>query len=176
MIIWINGTFGAGKTTTCTELARLLEGTSAIYDTEFVGYLLRSPMLPIEPVEDFQQWPLWRSLVVEAGRQIRDYTGSSLLVPQTVLVEQYWNEIAAGFAKENIPVRHFCLHTDRDTLVSRIETDHVEAGASQWRLDHLDGYEQARSWLTDAASTIDTTEKSPHEVAKEIMSHLNGLS
>ncbi|WP_228834433.1 AAA family ATPase [Nocardia abscessus] len=33
MIIWLNGTFGAGKTTTAGELTALLPG-SRIFDTE----------------------------------------------------------------------------------------------------------------------------------------------
>ncbi|SEC34411.1 hypothetical protein SAMN04489727_3418 [Amycolatopsis tolypomycina] len=40
MIVWLNGTFGAGKTTTAAELARLLGART--FDTEFVGYLLRT--------------------------------------------------------------------------------------------------------------------------------------
>ncbi|GAA3033776.1 hypothetical protein GCM10020229_51490 [Kitasatospora albolonga] len=43
----------------------------------------------------------------------------------TVLVEQYWREISAGLAEHSIPVRHFVLHADQDTLRARIENDRV---------------------------------------------------
>jgi len=40
VIAWLNGSFGAGKTTTARELASLLGART--FDTEFVGYLLRT--------------------------------------------------------------------------------------------------------------------------------------
>jgi hypothetical protein len=40
VIIWLNGTFGAGKTTTAAELLTLLPG-SRLFDPETVGFMLR---------------------------------------------------------------------------------------------------------------------------------------
>jgi len=40
MIIWLNGTFGVGKTTTARELAATMPDTR-LFDPEMVGYLLR---------------------------------------------------------------------------------------------------------------------------------------
>ena len=39
MIIWINGTFGAGKTTTACELHKR-KPNSTVYDPERFGYVL----------------------------------------------------------------------------------------------------------------------------------------
>ena len=39
MIIWLNGTFGAGKTTTARQLVQRLANTR-LFDPELVGYLL----------------------------------------------------------------------------------------------------------------------------------------
>lgn len=39
VIIWLNGTFGAGKTTTCAHLERLVPGAH-VFDTEQVGVML----------------------------------------------------------------------------------------------------------------------------------------
>ncbi|MFI2280325.1 hypothetical protein [Nocardia beijingensis] len=70
MIVWLNGTFGAGKTTTAAELSALLPG-SRIFDTEEVGVMLRH-VLASQPVPDFQDWQPWRGLVVrESGRDDR---------------------------------------------------------------------------------------------------------
>ena len=41
MILWINGAFGSGKTTTAYELHRRLKPLSYVYDPENVGYFLR---------------------------------------------------------------------------------------------------------------------------------------
>jgi hypothetical protein len=62
VIIWLNGTFGAGKTATAKELLPLVPDTR-LFDPETVGYMLR-PNLADRPVSDFQHWPPWRTLVV----------------------------------------------------------------------------------------------------------------
>src|SRR5882672_149039 len=78
-----------------------------------------TPGLP--ETDNFQHWPPWRQLVVETARRVLDYTGGTLVMPMTVLVEQYWREISTGLAHHAIPVRHFVLHADQDTLRGRIE-------------------------------------------------------
>ena len=40
MIIWINGAFGAGKTTLADELGGRLPD-AVLFDPEYVGYILR---------------------------------------------------------------------------------------------------------------------------------------
>ncbi|GGK96110.1 ATP-binding protein [Planomonospora parontospora subsp. parontospora] len=164
MIIWLNGTFGAGKTTTAEELAGIVPG-ARVFDAEYVGYMLRAvPGLP--EVRNFQQWPPWRGLVVQTAVQLLAYLGGVLVIPQTVLVEEYWTEIRLGLEKAGIPVHHFVLHSDDDTLIHRIETDAVEAGARQWRLDHLPDYRRALSWLSREAQVVDTTGIPPAQVAR----------
>ncbi|MRH93350.1 AAA family ATPase [Nocardia sp. SYP-A9097] len=165
MIIWLNGTFGAGKTTTARELTALLP-KSRVFDTEEVGLMLRH-VLASETVRDFQDWQPWRGLVVAAATQILDYVGGVLVVPQSVLVHQYWQEIRAGLEKARVPLHHFVLHAERDELVHRIETDASKASADArgWRLDHLDDYDAARPWHRKEAHIIDTTGLQPHQVA-----------
>ncbi|EFE75050.1 ATP-binding protein [Streptomyces filamentosus] len=168
MIIWLNGTFGAGKTTTAKEVTSLLPD-SRLFDTETVGWMLRH-VLGV-PEKDFQDFPPWRGLVVETARQVLDHVGGTLVVTQTVLVEAYWQEIREGLAKAGVPVHHFLLHTDRDTLVERIETDTKpdSVGARQWRLDHLSDYERALPWLRREAQVVDTTDVLPTEVAATVL-------
>jgi hypothetical protein len=166
VIIWLNGTFGAGKTTTSALLAALLPD-ARVFDSEYVGEMLRH-VLASEPVGDFQDWPPWRPLVVATARQVLDYVGGTLVVPQTVLVREYWQEIRTGLADAGIGVRHLVLHADRDTLVRRIKDDSIEPAAWQWRLDHLDAYEAALPWLAQEAEIIDTTGVEPRVTAARI--------
>jgi hypothetical protein len=63
MIVWLNGTFGAGKTMTARELVARIPG-SRIFDAEHVGFLLRQ-VLP-EPPGDFQHLPPWRPALKDA--------------------------------------------------------------------------------------------------------------
>ncbi|SNS80726.1 shikimate kinase [Streptosporangium subroseum] len=164
MIIWLNGTFGAGKTTTAGELVKLVP-EARIFDPEQVGYMLRH-VQGLPELGDFQHWPPWRGLVVETASQLLGYLGGVLVIPQTVLVEQYWTEIRIGLEKAGIPVHHFVLHTDHDTLIHRIETDAVERQARQWRLDHLPDYRDALPWLGCEAKVVDTTGIPPEQVAQ----------
>ncbi|MFH8691825.1 AAA family ATPase [Streptomyces anulatus] len=168
MIIWLNGTFGAGKTTTAKEVTELLPD-SRLFDTEKVGEMLWH-VLGV-PDRDFQDFPPWRGLVVETARQVLDHVGGTLVVTQTVLVESYWREIHDGLTRAGIPVHHVLLHTDRDTLVERIEADGKpeSAGARQWRLDHLTDYERALPWLRREAREIDTTGVLPSRVAEAVL-------
>lgn len=165
MIVWLNGTFGAGKTTTARELTQLIP-QSRIFDSECVGSMLRHVLT--EPVEDFQDWPPWRPLVIHTAVEVLRYVGGTLIIPQTVLVERYAREIFQGFDKAGITVQQFLLHARPDELVARIEADQVEASARDWRLNHIAPYQAALPWLRDAADVIDTSNLAPRKVAQEI--------
>ncbi|MFD9883441.1 ATP-binding protein [Streptomyces alboflavus] len=168
MIVWLNGTHGAGKTTT-SALVQKLVPDSRVFDAEKVGETLMdiTPTLPW--TGNFQHWPPWRPLVVETARHVLDYTGGTLVMPMTVLVEEYWREISTGLARHAIPVRHFVLHADQDTLRARIAGDTVLGPDSPFRLQHLEPYaEAARTWLHEAAEVVDTTHLTPDQVAQQI--------
>ncbi len=47
MIIWLNGTFGSGKTSVTKELNSIIKN-SYIYDPENVGFLIRDNIPDIE--------------------------------------------------------------------------------------------------------------------------------
>ncbi|WEH37851.1 tyrosine-type recombinase/integrase (plasmid) [Streptomyces sp. AM 4-1-1] len=57
---------------------------------------------------------------------------------------------------------------DPETLARRIESDTVETGVQQWRLDHIPRYQSALTWMRREAEVIDTTHLSPTQVAKTI--------
>ncbi|ALC30852.1 ATP-binding protein [Streptomyces sp. CFMR 7] len=171
MIVWLNGTHGAGKTTTGALVQQLLPD-SRVFDAEKVGEALMDIKPGLPALGNFQHWPPWRTLVVETARRVLDYTGGTLVMPMTVLVEEYWREIGAGLAQHAIPVRHFVLHADQETLRGRIEGD-PDMGPSAFRLKHLEPYaEAARTWLHADAEVIDTTRLTPGEAARRIVEAL----
>lgn len=172
MIVWLNGTFGAGKTTTSKLLTETLPG-ARLFDSEYVGYMLQ-PFLTDKPVRDFQDHPPWRSLVVQTAVQLLDYVGGTLVIPQSVLVERYWTELSGGLAEAGVPVHHFVLHADPAEPVRRIEQDTEGAAARQWRLDHVADYEAALPWLRGAGEVVDTAGTPPAEVARRIAARMAG--
>jgi hypothetical protein len=175
MIVWLNGTHGAGKTTTSALVQPLLPD-ARVFDAEKVGETLMDirPALPGPGTDNFQHWAPWRPLVVETARRVLDYAGGTLVMPMTVLVEQYWREISRGLARHSIPVRHFVLHADQETLRRRIEGDAV-LGPSTFRLTYLEPYaEAARTWLHGEAEVVDTTHLTPAQAALQIAEAVKG--
>ena len=166
MIVWINGTHGVGKTTTGALVQPRLPNCR-VFDAEKVGETLMDITPGLPQTDNFQHWPPWRQLVVDTARRVLDYTGGILVMPMTVLVEQYWREISTGLAHHAIPVRHFVLHADQDTLRRRIEGEHPVP--SPFRLRYLEPYaEAARTWLHGEAEVVDTTQLTPAEAALQI--------
>ncbi|MGW5773264.1 ATP-binding protein [Streptomyces longwoodensis] len=164
MIVWLNGAHGAGKTTTSVLVQRLIPD-SRVFDAEKVGETLMDITPALPATDNFQHWPPWRPLVVETARRILDYTGGTLVMPMTVLVEQYWREISSGLAQHDIPV----LHADQDTLRGRIAGDTVLGPNSPFRLRYLEPYaEAARTWLHAEAVVVDTIHLTPAQAAQQI--------
>ncbi|MCV5472140.1 AAA family ATPase, partial [Escherichia coli] len=75
MIIWINGPFGAGKTTLAKRL-RDRRSKSLIFDPEEIGFVVKETV-PMPASGDYQDLPLWRGLTIAAVREIRrNYSGT----------------------------------------------------------------------------------------------------
>ena len=167
VIIWLNGTFGAGKTTTAKHLAGRLEN-ARLFDAELVGYLLMAALEDHE-FHDFQDLPPWRELVPVVTEKIADFTGQHLIATQTVLNEAYWTELDQGFKKTSLDIFHVLLHVDSPVLAARIKADELDPTACQWRLDHIADYERSRSWMEAAADiVIDSTDLPADHVAERV--------
>ncbi|GGU76437.1 ATP/GTP-binding protein [Streptomyces albospinus] len=176
MIVWLNGTFGAGKTTAAHELLDLLPG-STLYDPELLGSGLRL-MLPakrFEEIDDYQDLPSWRRMVVDTAAALLTEVPGPLVTPMTLLRQEYRDEIFGALAARRIPVRHVLLHAEETILRKRIalreETPgDAEGNASvrRWCLEHLGPYAQALDWLKTDAHVVDTTALTPRQTAERV--------
>ena len=126
MIIWLNGTFGVGKTTTGALLAERDVGLRT-FDPEWVGYLLRVHLADTE-VADVQAYPSWRRRTPVVADEIVRVTRQHLVAVQTVLVEDYWHELVAGLAALGHEVVHVVLEAQEPVMRARIESDQVDRG------------------------------------------------
>jgi len=165
VLLWLNGPFGVGKTTTST-LLRHARPDVRVFDPELVGYLLRR-LIP-EPVDDFQDWPAWRVLVAETAAVLWKHYGALVVAPMSLLREDYATEIFTRLRRRGVPQLHVVLHAEPATLAQRIRNDTVETGAVQWRLDSLPRYQSALRWLQREAILIDTTHLTKAEVAAAV--------
>jgi hypothetical protein len=177
MIVWLNGPFGGGKTTTAAELDALLP-EAVVFDPEQLGGAIVPTLGGVEPVPDFQDWRPWRELVVAALTSLDRYTGRTIVAPQTVVVEQYWDEIMSGLAAAGVRVRAFTLDSTPAEHERRIANDTVTGatleeikihdGGVGWRRHRAADYRAALPWLRTRTEVIDTTLLHPAEVAKEV--------
>ncbi|MEV5959647.1 NUDIX domain-containing protein [Streptomyces sp. NPDC051987] len=177
MIVWVNGAFGAGKTTTARELIELIPN-STLFDPELLGGAL-TDLLPakyLAEVGDFQDLPIWRRLVIDTAAAMLAELGGTLVVPMTLLRQEYRDEIFGGLAARRIAVRHLCLTTAETILRERIAAREIPPGLPdgeirirQWSYDHIEPYRAAlASWISADAHLVDGSGLSPYETAVRI--------
>ncbi|MEV2189531.1 NUDIX domain-containing protein [Streptomyces phaeochromogenes] len=183
MIVWINGAFGAGKTTTARELIDLIPN-STLFDPELIGAGLAQllPAKRLAEVGDFQDLPIWRRLVVDTAAAMLAELGGVLVVPMTLLRQDYRDEIFGGLASRRIAVRHVLLAPAETILRERIADREVppdlpdgEIRVRQWSYDHIEPYHAALAgWLTADAHPVDTSALTPYEAAVRIAGAVSG--
>jgi len=119
MIIWINGAFGAGKTTAAFELHRRL-ADSFVYDPENIGYFIRRNAPKIFSMVDFQDLPLWREFNYKMLKMISEQYSGAIIVPMTLVDAGYFAEIIGCLREHGVEVRHFILWASRKTILKRL--------------------------------------------------------
>ncbi|MDE7261082.1 MAG: ATP-binding protein [Oscillospiraceae bacterium] len=120
MILWLNGAFGAGKTTVAYELHRRLE-RSFVYDPENVGYFLRKNTPQACHTHDFQDMPLWRGFNYQILKEIHKAYDGTIIVPMTLVDPAYYGEIIQRLVDEGVPVVHVVLCASRETILKRLK-------------------------------------------------------
>ncbi|MDK1474727.1 NUDIX domain-containing protein [Streptomyces sp. 549] len=171
MIVWLNGAFGAGKTAAAQELVELLPD-STLFDPELVGAGLRR-MLPKErlgQVDDYQDLPSWRRLVVDTAAALLLEVPGPLVVPMTLLRQEYRDEVFGRLAARRIEVRHFLLDAEETILRERIgrRAPGDDEELRSWRLRRLGDYTRALPWLRTDSRIVDTSALTPRQVAEEV--------
>lgn len=171
MIIWLNGPFGVGKTTAAAEIQARRPGW-VVVDTEHVGYLLRPVLDDRAPVRDFQDWPAWRRVVVATLVALHEQMKTIIVVPQTVIIERYWREIAEGLAAAQVPLLAITLDVSDEVHDRRIAGDLDEAEAADWRSERWPDFVAARGWLASTSRIIETSTLSPAAVADAVFAEM----
>lgn len=141
MLIWVNGAFGAGKTHTAHELVRRLPN-ARIADPEVLGFALHK-MLPPSARDDFQDLPAWRAGVVDTLQRADAAYDGTVVVPMTIVRDDYFDEIVGGLRAIGVDVRHFTLTASADTLRHRLGTrlsylGTLLGGQDTWALSQVD--------------------------------------
>ncbi|MFE2651619.1 AAA family ATPase, partial [Streptomyces sp. NPDC059346] len=176
MIVWINGAFSAGKTSAAGELVDLIPN-STLYDPEVTGAALRTllPQKRLAEVTDFQDLPIWRRLVVDTAAALLAEMPGVLVVPMTLLRQEYRDEIFGGLASRRIPVRHVALSPEETILRGRIAGREEFPGDAEqservrrWAYEHIGAYRDALGWIAQDAYVVDNGPLTPRATAERI--------
>jgi gluconate kinase len=133
VIVWLNGGFGAGKTTLAEELHRRLPD-AVVYDPEDVGLMLWKWM---RPNGDFQHLPSWRELVVATALSLRRHHAETLIVPMSLIRDAYRAEILGGLSDAGEEVLHVFLEADAGALRERLNARLTQPGQGLGPVDAL---------------------------------------
>lgn len=161
MIVWINGSFGSGKTTIAEKLKDIITN-SIIYDPEEVGEFL----LKIMPTKlsDFQDYDLWRTLNFEI---LKDLSKSKnvVIVPMTITNKIYYDEIVGRLRNEDVIVKDFILIAKREVIVERLGR---RGNSTEWTYEQVDRCVKVFDGDFSGVQ-IDTNDKDVSDIVSEIM-------
>lgn len=135
MILWLNGAFGAGKTTCAHELNRRLP-SSFVYDPEAVGSFIRQNTPKTFHKSNFQDHPEWRLFNYKMLKALSSSFDGTIIVPMTLINFAYFEEIIGRLQKDGIPVQHYILYAEKKTLQKRLHK-RMEWG-NTWAKRHID--------------------------------------
>ena len=167
MIIWINGSFGVGKTTVAESLKEKID-KSIIYDPEKVGMFL-SNTLPTKE-NDFQDYKLWRTINYEMLKNI--YTEYEvIIVPMTITNLQYYDEIVGRLERDGINIKHFILIASKENIISRLN---ARGNSTEWAYMQVDRCDKAFKDDYLKGQKIDTNNKSVGEVCNNLIKLIYG--
>lgn len=169
MIIWINGAYGVGKSTTAEALQKVLPN-SFIFNPEMVGNCVRESKPGSLWRDDFQDYPSWRQMTYSLLKELNAMYSGTIIVPMTVLNPTYVSEIMDCLWEDGIMLTHFILQASPETIASRIIAR--KENETCWCYRQIPRCVAA---LRDDISgiRIDTDQKSVDAVAEEILTYLD---
>src|SRR5260221_5745471 len=131
-VIWINGAFGAGKTTVARALTSRLPG-AIMFDPEAVGLMLRQTIpAGLRPTADFQAIPLWRRLTNDTIEGLLEQYQRPVVVALTVVNPEYFDELVGALRRAGITVHHFTLTAETATIRKRLVTRVARPWSTLW--------------------------------------------
>ena len=176
MIIWLNGGFGAGKTTLAEELHRRLPD-ALVFDPEDVGLMLWKQ---VRPDGDFQHLPSWRELVVATALSLRKHHADTLIVPMSLIRDAYRAEILGGLADAGEEVLHVFLEADADVLRERLNARVTHPGkdwdqaAREFGMTGVDEMVAAAARQPTGTLMVRSDQLTPSELADEVLRATGG--
>lgn len=161
VILFLNGPFGVGKSSVAKVLTERVPN-AMLYDPEVIGSILQRFPIQFKKVHDFQDYALWRTLVVEVARLLRKASARPLVIPLSVWRRDYFDSITSGLRRVDPDLACFHLTASREALYA-------------WRMSHV---EVCLAASRDPALGVEirTDDRTPAETADAILETLKGTS
>jgi hypothetical protein len=177
MIIWINGAFGAGKTTLTERLLSVIPHAME-FDPEYVGFIL-TRWVPAADSGDFQDLPVWRRLVGDFAIGLCQEYRRPLIVPMTLVNGEIRDDIFDRIRASGEDLLHVWLDVSASELRRRIKeqvliTDDAAADqeARQFRLAAVDRCSAAAKQLPPETIVLDAEHQSAAALADGLLTRL----
>jgi len=169
VIVFLNGPFGVGKSTTARILATLLPG-AVHYNPEHIGAGLRMALGPFYRAADYQDLAAWRRLLPVGARLYR-LRARTVVMPMTVGRREYLEELLRGLRRVDADLRLFQLTAPENEIRRRVRRRTDARGGHDWWWDHL---ESGLAMANAAAfgETVDTAGMSALQVASTIAARM----
>lgn len=133
-MIWINGTFGVGKTATAYELHRRIKD-SFVFDPEEAGFYISNNMPKHLGKSDFQDHKMWRTFNHDMLKYILSSYKGVVIVPMTIVNETYMDEILKTLPIAEESIYHYTLMASEKTIRKRLKIrGEIKSG---WAIDHI---------------------------------------
>ncbi len=126
MIVWINGAFGVGKTTVAQRLVAELSD-AALFDPEWIGFVVQRFTAEGRRAADFQDVARWRAWTVRCVLLWMKFY-DSVIVPMTLVEPAYFAEVVDGL-RARAELRHFSLIASPEVIRARLD---VRGEAAAW--------------------------------------------
>lgn len=179
MIVWIDGPFGAGKTTLAMRLRERLPQL-LVFDPEEIGFVVKT-IVPMPPNGNDQDLPLWRRLTIRTIAELRDHYPQDIAVPMTLLKPWHRDEILNAVRSMDPCFLHLYLDIDSDTLRDRITRQQLHPDESRnaqirnWRLAQIEGCRAGRKCLPPGTLLLDSGKNASETLADRVIGEMNYL-
>jgi cytidylate kinase len=165
MIVWINGAFGVGKTTVAQRLVAELSG-AALFDPEWIGFVIQRFTAEGRRAADFQDVARWRAWTVRCVLLWMKFY-EPLIVPMTIVERTYFEEVVDEI-RARAELRHFSLIASPEVIRARLD---VRGDAAAWAEAQIPRCVAALA-ESRFAEQIATDDRSIDEIVAEIRTKL----
>lgn len=170
MIIWINGTYGIGKSSVAERLKEMLKDKSEIIEADlYFEIFCKEKFIKVGG----GCYPQNNKFFINDLRKIiedKEKNNNIVIVPMTVAMEESKVGLIKYFSKKSM-LKHFILTADKSIIKDRINNDYgrVKETGLNWMDNNIDFL---NSNFEDAYF-INTNNKTIEEIANKIYAEIN---